>query len=35
MAGCKKCIFFKICFLKGIIGDYKKEEEKKKDEKKP
>jgi hypothetical protein len=26
--GCKKCPIFKVCFVKGIIGDYKKEETK-------
>lgn len=26
-AGCKKCPFFKLCPAKGIIGDYKKEED--------
>ena len=25
--GCKKCPAFKVCPLKGVIGDYKKEEE--------
>ena len=25
--GCKKCPVFGVCFLKGVIGDYKKEEE--------
>jgi hypothetical protein len=25
--GCKKCPAFAICPLKGVIGDYKKEEE--------
>jgi hypothetical protein len=34
LAGCKKCILFNVCFLKGLIGDYKKAEEKK-DDKKP
>ena len=24
--GCKKCIIFKACPAKGIVGDYKKEE---------
>jgi len=27
MAGCKKCPAFSICPLKGVIGDYKKEED--------
>ena len=27
VAGCKKCPAFKVCPLKGVIGDYKKEEE--------
>jgi hypothetical protein len=27
VAGCKKCPAFAICPVKGIIGDYKKEEE--------
>ena len=26
--GCKKCPAFGVCFLKGVIGDYKKEETK-------
>ena len=25
--GCKKCPAFTVCPLKGVIGDYKKEEE--------
>jgi hypothetical protein len=25
--GCKKCPAFSVCPLKGVIGDYKKEEE--------
>ena len=25
--GCKKCPVFAVCPLKGIIGDYKKEDE--------
>ena len=25
-AGCKKCPVFAVCPLKGVIGDYKKEE---------
>ena len=25
--GCKKCPAFKVCPLKGVIGDYKKPEE--------
>jgi len=25
--GCKKCPAFEFCPLKGVIGDYKKEEE--------
>ncbi len=25
-AGCKKCQVFAVCPLKGVIGDYKKEE---------
>ena len=24
VAGCKKCPAFKVCPLKGVIGDYKK-----------
>lgn len=24
--GCKKCPVFNVCFVKGIIGDYKKDE---------
>lgn len=32
--GCKKCPVFSICPAKGIIGDYKKEEEAEKKEKK-
>jgi hypothetical protein len=27
--GCKKCFLFDICFLKTIIGDYKKVNDKK------
>jgi len=27
-AGCKKCPAFRVCPLKGVIGDYKKEEPK-------
>jgi hypothetical protein len=27
VAGCKKCPVFAICPVKGVIGDYKKEEE--------
>lgn len=27
--GCKKCFLFDVCFLKTIIGDYKKEQDKK------
>ena len=26
--GCKKCPVFGVCFLKGVIGDYKQEETK-------
>jgi hypothetical protein len=26
--GCKKCPVFKVCFVKGIIGDYKEDETK-------
>ena len=26
VAGCKKCPAFSVCLLKGVIGDYKKEE---------
>ena len=26
--GCKKCPAFGFCFLKGVIGDYQKEETK-------
>jgi hypothetical protein len=25
--GCKKCAIFRICPVKGVIGDYRKEEE--------
>ncbi len=25
--GCKKCLAFPVCPLKGVIGDYKKEDE--------
>jgi len=28
LSSCKKCPLFSICPLKGIIGDYKKNEEK-------
>jgi hypothetical protein len=24
--GCKKCPAFRVCFVKGVIGDYKKDE---------
>ena len=27
MAGCRKCPAFAVCPLKGVIGDYRKEEE--------
>lgn len=27
VVGCKKCPAFDVCPVKGIIGDYKKEEE--------
>jgi len=27
VVGCKKCPAFSICPLKGVIGDYRKEEE--------
>jgi hypothetical protein len=27
VAGCKKCPAFSVCPLKGVIGDYKKDEE--------
>ncbi|MBI3044992.1 MAG: hypothetical protein HYY78_19415 [Betaproteobacteria bacterium] len=27
VAGCRKCPAFSACSLKGVIGDYKKEEE--------
>jgi hypothetical protein len=27
-AGCRKCPAFRVCPLKGVIGDYKKEEPK-------
>ncbi len=27
VAGCKKCPIFKVCPMKGIIGDYKKPDE--------
>ena len=27
VAGCKKCPAFSVCPLKGVIGDYKKEED--------
>lgn len=26
IAGCKKCVLFKVCPAKGVIGDYKKED---------
>ena len=26
VVGCKKCPAFKVCPLKGVIGDYKKED---------
>lgn len=29
--GCKKCFLFDICFLKTVIGDYKKEKDKDKE----
>lgn len=28
VAGCQKCPAFKVCPLKGVIGDYKPEESK-------
>jgi len=27
VAGCRKCPAFSVCPLKGVIGDYKKEED--------
>jgi hypothetical protein len=27
VAGCKKCLAFSVCPLKGLIGDYRKDEE--------
>ena len=27
VAGCRKCLAFSVCPLKGVIGDYKKEED--------
>jgi hypothetical protein len=27
VAGCSKCLAFSVCPLKGVIGDYKKEDE--------
>ena len=27
VAGCRKCPAFTVCPLKGVIGDYKKEED--------
>ena len=27
VAGCRKCPAFPVCPLKGVIGDYKKEDE--------
>jgi hypothetical protein len=27
VAGCKKCLAFSVCPLKGVIGDYRKPEE--------
>ena len=27
VAGCKKCLAFSVCPVKGIIGDYRKPEE--------
>ena len=32
-AGCKKCPIFSVCPVKSIIGDYKKDDEKKPAEK--
>ena len=29
VVGCEKCPVFKVCPAKGVIGDYKKEPEKK------
>jgi len=30
LSSCKKCPVKKVCLLKGVIGDYKKPEEKEK-----
>ena len=27
VAGCKKCPAFSVCLLKGVVGDYRKEDE--------
>ena len=27
VVGCQKCLAFSVCPLKGVIGDYRKEEE--------
>ena len=27
VVGCKKCLAFSVCPLKGVIGDYRKQEE--------
>ena len=27
ISGCKKCLLFKVCPLKSVIGDYKKPDE--------
>ncbi len=27
VAGCKKCPAFSVCPLKGVVGDYRKQEE--------
>ena len=27
MAGCRKCPAFKVCPVKGVIGDYEREED--------
>ena len=32
--GCRRCPIFKVCPAKGVIGDYKKEEDKKEEQSK-
>lgn len=31
--GCRKCFMFNVCPVKGVIGDYKKEDDKSPDNK--